>query len=306
MSALITNATNWNSLKETLDEIISDKDSGKARCNYDQWVKTKSIDEAYVDYLEVGGPGFLAAKPEGAEMQRGVRKEGYMSRFTPVVYGLQLVITQEARDDNKYPEAIALTKALKRSAHKTIDMLCTKVLVDAWDTASPLGDGLPLFSSSHTTPNGSTWSNEMAVPMSPSVEAYATARSAVRKFVDHAGVVEGNEIEKVLCPTEQEPVWEAILYSAKTPDAGNFAEINIMNRDMGSSKTAIVPLRFWDNTTTNYAFQTDADHGMHLFERKGLTPVSWVGDGQLTLHEGVYTRFDYGVIDARSHYGVQM
>lgn len=305
MSGLITNATNWNSLKETLDDIIADKNTGKEKCNYDMWVETRSIDEAYVDYLEVGGPGFLSQKNEGAEMSHGSRKEGYMARFTPVTYGLQLVITQEAKDDNKYPEAIALTKALKRSAHKTIDMLCTSTLVNGWDTGTPLGDGQPLFSASHTTPNGTTWRNTMAVPMSPSVEAYGTARAAVRKFVDHAGMVEGNEIEKVLFPTEQEQVWEEILHSKMRPDEGNYAAINIVNRDMGSKKTALVPLRFWDNTTTNYAYQTDADNGMCLFNRKGITPVSWVGNGQLTLHEGVYTRFTFGVIDARSHYGVQ-
>lgn len=303
--AQITLGTIFQSLKETLDGIITDKDSGSERTSYKKWVKIKPMSDSWVDYLEMGGPGFLAQKSEHSEMAAGIVQEGYKKRFQAVTYALQLVISREAIEDKKYEDAVMLTKRLKRSAEKTKDMLFTGMLVDGWNTAEALADGQPLFSASHTLPDGGTYSNTLATPLTPSVTAYSTVRSAARKLPDHAGLTEGYEPVRVLCPTEQEGTWEEILFSTKRPDSGNYAAINIANRDLSGNKNVLVPLRFWDNTTTNWCIQTDYEMGACMTERKPVKAVSWVDAGHMSLHEGLYTRFDYGVIDGRAFYGSQ-
>lgn len=304
MATTISQGTIFNSLKETLDGIITDRGTGADRCSYRKWVNIKSMKDSWVDYLEYGGPGFIAKKVEHAEMGSGTLREGYKMRFTAITYALQLVISREAVQDKKYKEAVMLTQRLKRSAEKTKDMLLTGILVDGWDTTVGIGDGLSLFNTAHTLPDGGTYSNTLAVPLTPSVPAYATVRSACRKLPDHNGTVEGYEPMRVLCPTEQESVWEEILYSTKRPEPGNYAAINVANRDLMGNKNVLIPLRFWDNTTTNWCIQTDEDEmGACLLERIPVSAVSWVDAGQMSLHEGIYTRFDFGVIDGRSFYG---
>ena len=305
MATTISTGTIFNSLKETLDGIINDKDNAKDRSSYRKWVDVKGMSDYWVDYLEMGGPGFMAVKQQHEEMGAGEVVEGYKKRFTARTYALQLVISREAVDDGKYKEAIRLTERLKRSAEQTKDMLMTGMLADGWNTAVGIGDGLSLFNSAHTLPNGGTSSNNLATPLTPSVTSYATVRSAVRKLPDHSGITHGAEPIRVLFPTEQEDQWEEILYSKMRPDAGNFSAINVVNRDLMGKTNQIVPLKFWDNTTTNWCVQTDEDMGACLLERVPTKAVSWVDAGHMSLHEGVYCRFDYGVIDGRAFYGSQ-
>ena len=304
MSALITQGSLWSFLKPVLDGVVSDTSSGKEKCTYDKWVKSKPMNDAYEDVVESGGPSLLAEKDEGSAMEYGVRREGYTKRFTAITYALQMAISHEAAEDKKYEEAVMLTKSLRRAAHQTIDLLCTSMISNGFDSNFPLGDGLSLFNAAHTIPNGSTYRNLATEALSPSTISYGVVRSAVRVLPDHAGIRNGSEVIRVLCPFEQEPTWEEIVYSKMRPDAGNFAAINIVNRDMVGNKAVIIPLRFWDDTTTRWCVQTDADHGACLYERKKPTGVSWVDDSGLTLHEGIFMRIAFGVVDARSFYGV--
>lgn len=303
MATTISQGTIYQSLKRTLDAIITDNKTGADKTDYKKWVKTRSMKDAWSDFLEMGGPGFLSEKAEHAEMAADSIQEGYKKRFVAVTYALQLIISQEAMDDGKYKEAIALTKKLRRSAEKTKDMLLTGMLVDGWNTAVALADSKPLFSATHSLPDGGTYSNTLATPLSPSVTAYATIRSACRKLPDHAGLTEGYEPVRILCPVEQEGTWEEILHSKLRPDAGNLAAVNIVNRDLMGNKNVLIPLRWWDNTTTNWCIQTDEEMGACLMERKAITARSWIDNGHMSLHEGISTRFDYGVIDGRSFFG---
>lgn len=304
MAATITTGTIYNSLKRTLDSIIDDP-APTARTDYRDWVKIRPMMDNWVEFLEMSGPGFMAKKQQHEEMGAGEILEGYIKRFIAVTYGLQLIISREAMDDKKYEEAVRLTKRLKRVAEKTRDMLCTSMLVDGWNTAVPLADGLPLFSAAHLLADGSTFSNTLATPATPSVTAYGTIRSNLRKMPDHAGLTEGYEPIRVLCPVEQEQAWEEILFSKAEPVNGNYVRINVAHRDLAGKTRALVPLKWWDNTTTNWCVQTDAEGGPHLMERKKVQAVSWIDAGHLSIHEGVYCRFDFGVIDPRSMYGSQ-
>jgi hypothetical protein len=300
----VTTGTIFNSLKPTLDKVISDTIKSKTSTwDYKKWVDTKKMSDYWIDVLEMAGPGLMKVKGQTQEMAAGEIREGYRKRFTAITYGLQLVISQEAVEDNKYPEAVRLSKRLVRSAEQTKDILLTGMLVNAWNSSNPIGDGLSLFNANHLLADGDTFSNMLSTPATPSVSAYNTVRSACRVLPDHQGIRDGQVPMRILCPVEQEGAWEEIIFSKRRPESGNFSAINIANRDLAGNKDVIIPLRFWDNTSTNWCMQTDADDGACLYERKKLKHVSWVDAGHQSLHEGVTCRFDFGVVDARSFYG---
>ena len=290
-------------LQKTLDKIITDKTDGVEGSQFRKdWAESDTMDSAYVDFLEVGGPGLASQKPEGVDMLAGTLKEGYMTRVIARTYALRMSITEEAMEDGKYPEGIKLARRLKRAMFKTQDIDMTNILVRAWNTAYPGGDGLPLFSASHTLPHGGTFSNTMATPMAASRQAVLVARAAVRKLPSQDGITEGYMLEKVVCPVDQESIWEGILQSEKVPDS-NFNEVNVV-RGLKLGRTPVA-IPYWQSTATNYAFRTSADGAPTFYTRRSPRSRTWVNESQEVMHYGISGRWAKMWTDPRSMYGVQ-
>src|SRR4051812_8315915 len=164
-----------DALKLTLDEVVDDDLSNyRSKAIFPKWMKQSNMEDNFEDDLEMGGPGLAAEKSEGAEMQAGGLQEGALTRYIARTFALKLVVTEEAIEDNKYPAVIAAAKRLPRAMWKTADIDSTNILIRATNTAYTGGDGQPLASASHSLPFGGTFSNLMAVPMSPSRIAVAT------------------------------------------------------------------------------------------------------------------------------------
>jgi len=299
MASTIFSSTIFNSFKETLDSIVDDRlTENESSLVCKKWMKIGSMDEAYVDDLEMGGPGLATETGEGAEIEVGTIREGYLKRYTPRKFALKLIVTDEAMEDNKYPETLRLAKRLDRAIYKTFDIDMTNILVRAFNSSYVGGDGVPLASSSHTLPQGGTWSNQFSVPLSPSRIALIAARSLLMKFPGHDGVIDGVDMEKVVHPVEQWGIWEGILGSEMAPDPGNFAEINVIK----PLKVKPVPVKCWSNTTTNWGIITDADNGIQAKWRRRPKSNSWVENDNETMKYSVSARWARGWSDARGFF----
>jgi len=300
MSTVFT-GTIFSGLKKTLNKVIVDK-TVRENLVMPRFMKEMTQNDHYEDDLQVGGPGLLTEKPEGQEMDTGTIKEGYTTRYIVRTYARKMIISQEAMEDNKYPEIIDAAKRLNRAAWKTVDIDAANVLVRGWNTAYTGGDALPLFNTSHTLPHGGTFSNTMATPVAPSRTAVITARSAVKKLPGLDSITEGYDLTKIVCPTEQWGVWEGIIYSDMSPDPGNYSEINVVKRSLNLE---LVTNQYWDNTTTNYCFLTD--YHCPLVWRWKIKPVSstWTENDNTVMKYGIRYRSTRGWSDPRAAYGVQ-
>jgi hypothetical protein len=284
-----------------LDDIIDDDSDGVFQSQFlHKWCEEEDMDGAYVDVLEMAGPGLASEKPEGAEMATGGIKEGTLTRAIARTFALRMSITEEAMEDCKYKESINLKKRNKRAMAKTQDIDATNMLVRGWNTAYVGGDGLPLFSASHTLPHGGTFSNTMATPLSPSRSAVIVARTAVRKYPGHDGVTEGETLKMIICPVDQESLWEGIVGSAKVPES-DFNEINVVHK-MGLE---IVAIPYWSNTTTNYAFKTSAEGGPTFYHRRKPRSRTWLENSMEVMNSSTSARWARIWQDARATFGVQ-
>lgn len=282
------------SLKETLEEIVDDKLDGiESKVMFKKWCKTQGMDDAYEDDLEMGGPGYASETPEGTPFMIGTVAEGATTRYYARKFGLQMVVTEEALDDGKYPQVISAGKRLKRSLWKTADLDATFMLIRATNTSYVYGDGLPLASASHTLPNGGTFSNLMATPMSPSRAAMIVATSAIRKMPGHDGTIEGYEPKAVLHPVEQWAVWDGLIESKNAPEAGQFNEINVVNR-LGLTHHSL-PL--WSNTTTAWGITTDAENGFNFRWRRKPRNRSWIDNDAQVMKYSTDARWARGNSD---------
>lgn len=289
----------FNSFKETLDEIVDDRmgdNESKLVCK--KWAKMDSMDEAYTDDLEMGGPGLATQTDEGEELNVGSVREGFLTRYTPRKFALKLIVTDEAMEDNKYPETLRLAKRLDRAIYKTFDVDMTNILIRAQNASYTGGDGVPLASASHTLPHGGTWSNTLATPLAPSRIALITAISLLKKFPGHDGTTEGVEAKKIVHPTEQWGVWGGILGSDMAPEPGNFAEINVV-KGLGIKA---VEVKHWSNTTTNWGIITDAEDGIQAKWRRRPKSNSWVENDNETMKYAVSARWARGWSDARGFF----
>jgi hypothetical protein len=120
------------------------------------------------------------------------------------------------------------------------------------------------------------------------------------KLPSYDGVTEGYELKSVLCPTEQWGVWDGILGSSMNPVAGNFAEINVTKKLNLTAQT----IKWWNTTTTNYAYLTDADSGFNFRWRRRPRARSWVENNREQMRYAISARFAHGITNFRATIGV--
>jgi hypothetical protein len=299
---MIFTSTVSNGLKATLEKVVDDK--GKAyesSIDMTKWMEVRSMKDAFEDDAEYGGPGLAHEVTEGAAIPTGTIYQGYLTRYWSRKFGLKLVITEEAVEDNKYDEIIRAGGRLERALWKTVDIDATLVAVRMFNTDYTGGDGLPLCSASHTLPGGGTFSNVMATPMSPSRIAFIAATTQIRLYPGHDGITEGYQPEKIICPMAQWAVWDGIVGSEKAPEPGQFNEINVVHK----IDPTIVPLKFWNNTTTNWALLTDCDQKINWRWRRKAKTRTWVDNDQELMKHSRSARWSRGWSDPRAVLGVQ-
>lgn len=292
----------YDALKNTIDDIIDDDlDGYEKNVVMAKWMDEGSMEDAYVDDLEMGGPGILREKPEGEDIPMGTIREGALTRYVAKTFALGIAVTQEAMEDCKYSEVISAARRLKRALWKTVDYDSTNVLIRMFNTSYVGGDGQPLCSNAHPLPNGGTMSNIMATPMAPSVQAVAIATTQIRKFPGHDGLFDMYMPKKILCPVDQWEAWAVITGSSKRPEAGEFNAINVVNQDL---KLTVVPNVFWSSTSTNWALKTDVEKGLVWKWRVRPKSASWVNNEQTLMKYSIRARWARLWSDPRGILGV--
>lgn len=296
---LLTTAWGFKTLKNTLDNVITDKMDGvqsDLRCT--KFMQQEDMPDNYVDDLENGGPGLLSERSEGQALEVGTLYEGALTRYISRKFGGILMITDELTDDGKYnPTYVDAARRLKRALYKTLEVDCANVLNRATNTLYVGGDGLCLANASHTIPGGGTFSNTLATPMSPSRTALQTVMTNVMLLPGHDGVTEGYKVKSIVCPVAQWFTWKGILGSDKVPESPN-NEINVVN-GMGIK---LIDVPFWSASTTNWMVLTDVQDGLKLKWRKRPKARTWYDEDVEVIKHGLSARWARGWSDPRAIY----
>lgn len=302
----IFRSTIGNTLQDTLEGIIDDEhDNIESMLTFRKFMEEDTIDGAFVDFLEMGGPGLATETGEGEEISSASINEGTPTRHVVRKFALGIKVTEEAIKHGKYPQAIKAAVRLKKAAWQTVDVDAALVLARMFDTNYVGGDGQPLASASHTLPHGGTFSNLMATPMTPSVASIALLRTQARKMPGHNGITSGHKITGFVYPVELWQVFAEITGSAMDPENGNFARVNVVKKNMGISSEDCVEVPHWNNTETNWAAMTDADEGkLTWYWNERPKSRQWVTNSHMVLNYAIYYLATRGWNDARGILGV--
>lgn len=298
MSALTTSVA-YKTLKATLDNIITDStDNMESNLVCKKYMKVETMDSAYEDDLENGGPGLATEKAEGQALDVMSLYEGPVTRYIARKFGLIMQITEELDEDGKYnSKYINAARRMKRAIYKTLETDCANILARAANTSYLGGDGVPLASASHTIPGGGTFSNTLGTPLSPSRTALITMIQNVFKLPGHDGTPEPQKVTKVVFPPDQWGAWMGILKSELVPESA-FNEINVV-KGMGI-EPVMVP--YWTSSATNWAILTDADDGLKLKWRRKPRARTWYDEPTEIINHGISARWARGWSNARAFY----
>lgn len=283
-------------LKETIRVIDTDPSGSEgSKLVMPNYMDVRTMDDNYIEDYEIAGTGLAGEKQEGASLPLGGIVEGPLTRYNSRTYGQRIIVSEEAMEDMKYDKVINAAKRNVRSIYKLVDFDGVLVLVRATDTNFVGGDGKPLASTTHNLPGGGTYSNMLAVAMSPSKASMYIARAQLRQQVGHDGLIEGFDIKSVVFPVQQEGVWDEVLDSAKDPTPGAFNAVNSIYKE----KITKVPVKYWNNTTTNWLLRTDAENGLTWFWRRKPKSNTWVTEDKTMMNYGISARWSRGWTNPR-------
>jgi hypothetical protein len=266
---------------------------------YTQLFEIKNSEMNYEEDVELPGFGLAPVKPQGSAIVYDTTQQQTKSRYQHVAYALGFIVTHEEQKDNLYLKSGTMkTKALARSMRQTVENVGANVYNRGFNGSFTGGDGQPLFSASHPTPNGVQSNLLSAADLSEA--SLEDASIQIMNAVDARGLRISLMPESLHVATAN--VFEAarILKSVLTPDTGNNA-INALRSEGMFPKGAMVNPYFTDPDA--YFIRTDVENGMTFFWRE---EPDFAQDGDFdtsNLKYKAYQRFSAGWSDFRGAFG---
>jgi hypothetical protein len=232
------------------------RDEQKMKAQFSQIAEESTTDEPTREFTEFGGPQNLSFKAENAAMTIRTIQAGPVKRVSAATFAAALEISYEAVRDSKYKAIASSAKALGRATEKTPERLFAQFLDRSHDTAYPVtADGLPLFSASHVTPYGTTFSNTLSGAPALSETALEDVITALRTTIGPDGELSPVMFKQLIVPSSMSVLAEKLTTSPKTLGS-NFNDPSVINGKK------FMTFDYLTNTT-RWIVQTDADNGFY-------------------------------------------
>lgn len=188
--------------------------------------KVKSSKRAYEESAYFGGLGLPAVKPEGQPVSYDDFVQGFTKRWTHKTYGLATRITEEMIEDTLYGDIPTKMKSqtaeIGASFAELWEILTHDIINNGTNTTNhTAGDGLAVFSTSHVSLRGGTWTNLL----SPAADLSATAlQSCIDTFMlqkDDSGKFQIIKPKWILVHPNNLWKTKELLNSAYDPESAN-------------------------------------------------------------------------------------
>lgn len=271
----------------------------------DQWneIYTKRKSDLTVERVQqMQFTGFAGIKSETKPMNQdpGMRQK-YQTEFQHIAYGISVIISREALDDNQYQKDFPeFAHHLKESLRATKNTICGLFLTDGF--TRNMADGTTFFSTVHPY-DGGTFSNRIAAGLNEtSVNAMAVLAGNMK---DESGKPIVVRMEKLIVAPESQFAAERVTKSVFAPDNANNA-VNTVH-SLGLFPRGYVVNNFINPTlsaTPNW-FSTTNQKGMYLFQK--TEPEFKVVTDEIGTTDNViakaYERYSAGGSDPRAMLG---
>ena len=242
---------------------------------------------AFEESAYFAGLGKVPIKPESQGITYDDFVQGPTKKWTHVTHGLGVKISEELIEDARYPDIPTqmgdITAELGSSARETIEVLVHDLYNNGTNTTyHTAGDALAIFSNSHTSLRGGTWSNLLTPGADLSVTSFQTAYDNFTTTKDDAGKYQIIKVRRIAIHPNN--LWKAkeLLDSGYDPESNNNA-INTL-KGIGISPLATPYLTDTDAFTL-LAEPPNRKSGVIVFERRKVT---FAKDGDFATGDALF------------------
>lgn len=276
------------------------KEYNEYEVEHDKLFEKFTSGKAFEEDVGQSGFGLAVVKPEGASISYDTERQGFITRYNHVVYGLGFVITREMVEDDQY-DVVGQRKAsgLAFSMRQTKEIVAANVYNRAFNSAYVGGDGKEMIATDHPNVAGGTWSNELATPADISEAALEQASIDIQAFTNDRGLLIGVRPKCLIITPSQEFEVKRILGSA--------LRVATANNDLNALKTmGIIPEVVVNHYLTDsdaWFIRTNVKNGLKHFERR---KDEFGQDNDFDTENAKYkatARYSFGWTDPRAIYG---
>jgi hypothetical protein len=243
--------------------------------------------------------GLLQQKGENAAISYDTANQGFVDRYTHVVYALGFSLSAEVVEDDLY-DVIGKKKAqaLAFSARQTKEVNAANILNRAFNASFTFGDGVSLINASHPNVAGGTWANKLAVDSDLSEAALEQAVIDLGKYTNDRGLRISIMPKKLIVPVD-------LLFDASKIMQTEY-EVGTNNNTKNIVKTKFpggVAVNHYLTDTDAWFIVTSVQDGMKYFERR---PDSFSQENDFDTDNAKYKvtgRYSFGCSDKRGIYG---
>ena len=229
---------------------------------YEKIFNVKDSKKAVESDSYESGFGATPAKPEGVAATYDVIRPGIKKNYVNATYALGYEITEEAIEDNlREPDTFnKLPQALQRSGEETVEISAANVFNNAFSSTGY--DGQYLFSESHPTLDGSTWSNRPSTHADLSVTSLTAGLTAIEKYTDERGLKRPTKAVMLVIPVDLWNIAEELLKSEYKPYVAN-NEVNALQ----AKDLRYFVWHYLVDTDAWFLLAEKADHKLKFFWR---------------------------------------
>lgn len=293
--AIITTGTNPKMLWPGINAIFGSAYAEHAP-EYKDLVDIFTSARAYEEDLQVDRFGLAVIKPEAQAISFDTEKQGYVSRYVHVVYGLGYIVTREEQEDNLYMDkARPRTRSLAFSMHQTKEIVVANLYNRATNSSYTFGDGVTMLSASHPT-NAGNQANVLAASADFSQAALEDFMILISRTKDGRGLYIPNNAKTLVIPPDL--MWEAnrVLGSILQSNTAENA-INVVRNLLD------IKVNRYLTDTNAFFIRTDMNDSLKLFQRR---PLEFTQDNDWHTENHLYKateRYSVGMSDWRGIFG---
>lgn len=237
---------------------------------YDKIYDMDSSDKAYEVAVQTQSFGLARAKAEGDDILMDSIRQAYSPKYVHNAFGLGFTVTREAMDDNQYGLFKSGARMLARSFSETKEVVGHVLLNTAFSASSAMtgGDGVALCSTAHLNPNGSTYSNRMAVDADFSEAALEDMLKQIMRATDDRGKAIRLKATKAIFHTDNQFEAERVFMTTNRVGTAN-NDINAV-KSMRSVANGYLCTPYLSANKRSWFLKTDFDNGLKGYNRTAL------------------------------------
>lgn len=255
--------------------------------------------KAFEEDVSVSSFGLALQKGEGESVQYDTERQGFITRYTHVVYALGFIITREMVEDDLY-DVVGERKAkgLAFSMRQTKEILAANVYNRAFNSSYTGGDAKELCATDHPNIAGGTYANELATAADLSEAALEQACIDLMKFTNDRGLKISIMPQSLTVPVDLAFEADKIMKTEYEVGTANNTINAVRSRFPGGVK-----VNHYLTDTDAWFIRTNAPDGMKYFERRG---DSFAQDDDFDTDNAKYKatfRCSFGWSDPRAVFG---